>query len=283
MKVQYYRIFVEKTKQLSFFDEKPSSKKELIYDAFNMRKALHFKAGQQSLAYMTHKEAGPYIIGTLAKVTKVNIQKSPEENFETQSLESWPHVPIIINTDADPESGQSIIIGFKRSIFKNPLFQLRALAKQLTQETIAAKGYELAINNISDKDDFWKHIKEYEGFISSLTFEFAAPNLFNTKDSLNDELREARDEFKITTAQIKLENSSGELSVPKNSEFINQGLQYISDGGGAYRIKLKNKRTVSSGDTTRSNIIEEIGFEIAANDRSTLEEFCDKLFLWLKR
>lgn len=283
MKAQYYRIFIESTKQLSLFSPASTSKKELIYRAFNVRQALHFKSGSQNLAFMTHTEAGPYIIGSLAKVARINIQKSPEENFATESIESWPHVPVIINTDSDPESGQSIIIGFNKSIFKNPLVQLRALAKLLTNLSLEEHGYEIAINNISEKDDFWNHIKEYEGMISSLTFDFEAPNLFNTKDSLNDELREARDEFKMTHAQVKLENSSGELNIPRDSEFVNQGLQYISDGGGGYKIKLKNKRTVSSGDATKTTTIEETEFEIVSRDRSTLEAYCDKLFLWLKR
>lgn len=283
MKVQYYRIFVEKTRQLSLFDAHNSKKQDLIYEAFNVRKPLYFKAGKQRLVFLTKVEVGPYILGTLAKAAHVNVQKSPEEGFVTESIESWPHVPVIINTDPNPKTGQSIIIGWNRAVFENPLFQLRILARELTRTSILDKGYEMAINTITDRGDFWRHIKDYRGHINSLTFSFEAPNLFGTKDALNDELRDAQDSFGITRAQVSLENSAGELNVPEDNQFVNESLKYISDGGGSYKIKLKNKRSISSREATKAASLEDIEFEIATNDRKAFEKLCDKLFLWLDR
>ena len=135
MKIQYYRIFVVKTKQLSLFDDAQGavSKADLIYEVFNVRQPFYFTAGSQRLVYVTQKDAGTYILGTLAKAARVNVQKPPEEDFATESIESWPHVPIIINTSADPSTGQSVIVGFNRSIFKNPIYQLRKLTKELSK------------------------------------------------------------------------------------------------------------------------------------------------------
>lgn len=284
MRIQYYRIFIAKTKQLSLFDDAQAevSKSDLIYEVFNVRQPFYFTAGSQRLAYVTQKDAGTYILGTLAKAAHVNVQKSPEEGFITESIESWPHVPIIINTSSDPSTGQSIVVGFNRSIFKNPLYQLRILTKELSKG-VEARGYELAVNTISDKDDFWKNIKQNQGFIKSLTFSFAAPNLFGTEDSLNDELRDARDSFGMTNTEVKIENSSSELSIPEGNQFVDQSLRYVADGGGSYKIKLKNKRVIQSKELTKSSVIEDIELEIASQDRSTLEQFCDKLFLWLGR
>lgn len=283
MKVQYYRIFVEKTKQLSLFDAPNVKKQDLIYEAFNVRKPLYFTIGGQRLVFLTKMEKGQYILGTLAKAAHISVQKSPEEDFVTESVESWPHVPVIINTGSNPQTGQSIIIGWKKSVFKNPLFQLRALVKELTAASLADKGYEMAINTITDKDDFWRHVKDNKGFISSLRFSFEAPNLFGTKDSLNDELRDAQDAFGITRAQVNLENSAGELDIPKDSQFIDESLKYISDGGGSYTLKLKNKRTISSKEATKTNGVEDVEFELSVSDREAFEKLCDKLFLWLDR
>ena len=89
MKIQYYRIFIAKTKQLSLFNNgEDISKSDMIYEVFNVRKPFYFTAGSQKLAYITQKDAGTYILGTLAKAAHVNVQKSPEQGFVTESLSS---------------------------------------------------------------------------------------------------------------------------------------------------------------------------------------------------
>ena len=265
---------------MSLLDEKSITKQDLIYEAFNVRQPLYFNFMKQRLAYVAQKEAGPYIIGTLAKASHVNIQKPPEEDFAIESLESWPHVPVIINTSSD-SSGQSILIGYVQSIFPSPISQLRALTEAIVEQKLRSMGYDLAINAISDESDFWKYVKENKGEITSLSFDFAAPNFFNTKDKLNDELREAKKQYDITHAQIKLDNEFGALKIPEKNKFIEEGLKYVAGGGGEYKLVLKTKQTISNKDATKSVTLNEKELEIAFQKRSELEAFCDKLFLWL--
>lgn len=283
MKIQYYRIFIERTKQLSLLDDTTLTKKQLIDEAFNLRTGPHyFNMGSRKYAFVVHKEAGNYIYASLAKYSHVNVEHSPEENFQIEAVESWPNVPIIINTSDDPEIGQSIAIELDKAIFRSPIVQLKKLVEELAHRSIRIKGYEIALHPITEIQDFWDVIKNYKGNIHALTFEFSAPNLFKTNDSLNDELRNAEDTFGMTNASIKLENSEGALNVPEDNKFVEQGLKYITDGGGEYRIQVKNKRTITSSESIRSTVIDETEFEIATKNKDTLIDFCDRLFLWLK-
>jgi hypothetical protein len=284
MKIQFYRLFVEKTKQLSLLEDKKITKKDLLYEAFNIRQPLHFKNATQELAFITQKEAGSqYIYGTLAKASHVSVSMPPEENFQLQQIETWPHVSVLINIDSDPETGQTLAIEYKPSIFDNPIVQLRALLIEITKKKLREKGYEIAVNPITDKHEFWSVVKDNAGHISSLSFDFAAPNLFKTKDELNKELKEATEEFGITSTEINLKNSEGELKIPENNPFVKQGLEYVSRGGGEYRLKLKNKKIITSEESVKSKVIDETEFEVSTQKASELKEFCDKLFLWLKR
>lgn len=284
MKLVYYRIFVAKTSQLSFFDDVKTTKPELIEKAFSsITEPIHFSFSERKYAYVIQKIAPPYIYATLAKQSDIKIQRSPEEGFETDSVESWPNVPIIINFDGNESTGQSIAVELNKQVFEHPHVQIRSLISVLNSKILKNLGYEMALNPITAQSDFWQAINDNEGDLKSVEFEFAAPNLFGTKDSLNDELRDARDSFHMTKASVKLENSEGELKVPESNNFINEGIKYIADGGGKYTLKLTHRRTITSEESIQSKEIEEVQLEIAAKNEETLKDFCDKLFLWLKR
>lgn len=283
MKLVYYRVFVAKASQLSLLDDNTLSKPELINKAFtSSSEPIYFNSGDRKFAFVVHKVAEPYIFASLAKQSQVKIQHSPEEDFETESIETWPNVPIIINTSPEPDTGQSLAVELNKSVFEFPHVQIRKLVAELNSRILKSLGYEMAIHPITEQDDFWQTVEQHEGNIKAVEFEFSAPNLFGTNDSLNNELREARDSFGMTKTAIKIENSEGELKVPANSAFINEGIGYISEGGGEYKIHLTNRRTVTSEESVRSKVVEETDLKIAASSKETLKDFCDTLFSWLK-
>lgn len=283
MKLVYFRIFVARASQLSLLDDTSLSKPELIEKAFtSTNEPVYFNSGDRKYAYVVNKIAPPYIYASLAKQSQVKIQHSPEEDFETEAIETWPNVPIIINTSADPESGQTVAVELNKAVFEFPHVQIRRLVTELNRLILKNLGYEMAINPITERNDFWDTVKQYDGNINSVEFEFAAPNLFGTNDSLNNELKDARDSFGMTKTSIKLENSEGELHVPESNQFVKEGIKYISDGGGEYKIRLTDRRTVTSDDSIKSKVVEETELEIAASKAETLKDFCDTLFSWLK-
>lgn len=282
MKFQYYRIFVERVKQQSLLDEPHIEKQDLLYEAFNQRTPLHFRNGGQKLAFVAQKESEPYILGSLAKSTTVSIQHAPEENFETEEMTSWPRVPIVISVSSDEVVGQCIAIGINQQVFEHPLVQLKKLAEELNRLVLKPKGFEMIINAVTYETNFWHTVDEYKGKIKSIKFNYASPNLFNTEDKLNDELRHARDVFGATNSSVELENDEGGLNVPEDDPFMKQSVDYVTKGGGDYKIKLTKRRTVTSEDSVAAKEVDETEIEISAKTKSTLKEMCDKLFLWLK-
>jgi hypothetical protein len=282
MKLQFHRLFVERTKQLSLLDEENLTKSDLLDLAFNLRAPFYFNIGDSRYAYVAQKESGSYIYASLAKASHVTVEHGPEEDFEEEDIESWPHIPLIINTDSDPVTGQSIAIELNQAVFRHPHVQLNRLVQELVNKYVRQKGFEMAINPITEQGEFWESIEKYSGNIRALTFEFASPNLFKSEDSLNDELRVATEAFGMTNTSIKIENSEGELKVPKDNTFVQQGIKYITDGGGQYKIQA-TKRTITSQESIKTEEIDKLELEIAVKNKEQLKVFCDRLFLWLKR
>jgi hypothetical protein len=282
MRLQYYRVFLERTKQLSLLDDTETTKQDLLYEAFNQRTPVHFTNAKQQLAFVTHTESDTYIYASLAKSTQVSIQHAPEEGFVVEEVTSWPKVPILINTDNDPQTGQTVAIGINQQIFDQPLIQLRKLASELNKRVFKNRGYEMIINPISISNDFWGVVSDYKGKIKALKFSYASPNLFNTNDSLNDELKHARDIFKATNSAVELENGEGGLELPEDDPYIKQSVDYVAQGGGDYRIKLTSRRVITSEDSVATKEVEELELDISTKTKSTFKTMCDTLFLWLK-
>lgn len=282
MKFQYYRIFLDPITQLSLLPfEAKLSKKDILEKVFYRREPLYFNNGGQRLAYKTHLKVGDYIYGSVARHSQLTLNHSPEEDFKKESVDNWPVCRVLINISDDPITGQSIAFESDLAVFRTPLVQLRQLAREL-RKPLYSFGYEMNINPITEQQDFWNIIAASQGRIKDITFTFDAPNLFGTGDKLNDELRDARDSFLMTKATIKLENPDAQLQIPKDSEFVKQGVQYVTDGGGEYKIRVRGRKTYSSSDSVRTGSFDDFEIELSTDDEVRLEALCDRVFSWLK-
>lgn len=282
MKFRYYRLFLEPIAQLSLLPQDAQlTKQEMLIRVFNPDKPLRFSSGSRNIVFMPKMMSEGYILGSLARRSSVTVIAPPEEDSKQESVLSWPFVNVIINTSNDPKSGQSVAIEFDQSIFQDTLPALKQLVHE-ANKMLYAYGYEAAINPINKRQDFWDIVSSAKGKIKDLTFTFNAPNLFQTDDKLNDELREATRSFMMTKATIQLENPEGNIVVPESNSFIKQSVQYIADGGGEYKIKAKGRRTYSSTDSVQTREFDEVELEVSIQNEQTFSKFCDKLFLWLK-
>ena len=76
---------------------------------------------------------------------------------------------------------------------------------------------------------------------------YTPPNLFNLKNKLEDDLREANQTFNTTSTQVVLENEMGNLDLPKNNELLKESAEYIDQGAGSYQVHLSvGKKVIKS-------------------------------------
>ncbi len=119
-------------------------------------------------------------------------------------------------------------------------------------------GYSLSIHPINKKEDFWTVINKCKGTIEEVVFDFSSPNLFNLKNELEDELKNTTKTFNTDSAAMVLRNKQGALNIPEDNPLIQQSVEYISKGGGDYKIKTLGEQ----GYMTSAKIIKTEKFEI---------------------
>jgi hypothetical protein len=276
MKVQFYRFVLNPATQVPLF-KKEKKKKDMALEALGEKYSFDYRGSQ--LAYVFHRIEGDYLLGSLGKRATLTRSLPPEKDFQETKEENWPHCRVFVKADGDPEEGQTIAIEFKGYIFPEPLHQLRALADKMNEELLTPEyGYTLSVNPVTTKQDFWQLVEQHKAEIEEVEFTFNAPNLFHLENELEDELKDAQKEFAgMTHASVGFHSEGGALKIPKN-KFVNQSVDYISRGGGEYKLKFHKKGYVSSKKNVKSKNVEEVDVEIESTDKNLFEHIFDKIF-----
>ncbi len=237
MKILLYRFFLNKTDQMTFFDRKDKGvgKIDLLKDVFS--KQYHFRYRKSELGYVLERYEDNFIYGKLGRRSTLSRILPPERDFKKELEENWLCSNVFIRLDGEPQGGQTIAIEYHSSTFRSPLSPLQAWANKIN-ETLSCEGYLLSIHPVTTERDFWTLVKSSKGKIQQLVLSFSAPNLFKIENNLNDDLKKLQKEYNATETSIGLSNPTGNLNISDSSKLVKQGVEYITKGGGDYKLRV---------------------------------------------
>ena len=282
MNFEFYRIFVSQLETLNILTE-VKTKHEAFLKAFSsISDPVYFNVDRNSYVFVEEKrEEGVYIYGQIGKRASVTRHLSPEKEFSTEELEDWPTVPVFINLTDNEVRGQSIAIGMSQRVALKPIKILNSFINELERKVLSDE-YALNINPVTRRKDFWDVIKSNKGAIEEVTFSFITPNLFKSSDKMDEELKYANKLMAAQNVDIKLENKSNGLNLSEDQPFAKRAVEYVSDGGGSYTIRVKGmQKAVKNGESVKSMQIEEFELSNLKNNDSQIEQICNKIFACL--
>ncbi len=276
MRILLFRYFVNKTAQQILFAPE-TSKKELMRKL--LEKTYYFDYRGSKLAYTYERSEGDYIFAKIGKKSSIVKHASPEKNFKKEKEEDWPNCMVFINIGENPENGQMIAFEYKRSIFQQPLKQLQEFINKINNKLLQ-HGLVATINPVTKEYDFWKIVEQNEGNIEELDLFFAAPNLLNIINTLNEDLKNLQEEFGITNTGVSLVNKNANLKIPKNNRLIKEGVEYITKGGGEFKFKIKGgiRSKIISSEQKIKSIELDLDVDLATTDPQTVKDFFNKIF-----
>lgn len=108
--------------------------------------------------------------------------------------------------------------------------------------------YVLEANAIVPSETFWNFVKENEGQITSIQFEFVAPNMFGEADDYDREMRDMHEIEKVQKAKLKLESKD---ALNLNTKKIQRAADYTIKGAGSIEAKTKKGKKYSSKDKAK--------------------------------
>ena len=270
MKFKHYRFFINKTSQIPLFSD-PRSSIEILIEIMNDDLVKDFTYRKSELGFVILDRIGSYLYCKFGKRSQISRTLSPQEKFEKESEVTWPNCNVFINTSSNNSNGQLILIESKVSVFKDPINALRGLADKIN-EKFQRYGYDLSINPISSKTGFWNIVDKYDGSLEEVIFHYNAPNLFNLDDKLNDDLRKAKREYNATETTIALKNPDSKLNVI-HTPLVDQSVEYITKGGGEYKLKV-GRKWFSSNDTVKTSSID---VDLTSSDKEVILDVFNRI------
>lgn len=267
MNFQYFRFFLSPM-QGNLFCQLEDSRINSIQEVFKTDFDGTYRGMPYTIRFSNQYDDILHL--KIAKHTSIKRNKSPEENFETELVEHWPYINMLVSPlkEINQDYGQIIAIEHKTSILDNPTNLLRNWADSKNQK-LQMYGYALSINPITQKESFWSIVKKYQGQIEEVIFEYAMPNLFNTNDTLEQDLKNANKNFNASKASISFSNKAGGLNLSEENTLLKQSAEYVDNGGGTFKLKKRGdkKYMVSAQRIKTKNFeIDDLRIEAETND-----------------
>lgn len=273
MKFLLFRFFINEINQQPLFSN-GNDRLTAIYDAFS-KTHIFSPQSNYTLAYVPNIILGKYIGATIGKKSHLSRILPPDQEFQREDQEHWPGIQIYIEVDEKNGDGQRIAVEINNEVFKNPINTLREFADAINKDNLFSAGLVLTINPIIEEHNFWEIVKTQK--VSELTFTFAPPNLFGLNRAIDKDLKEGKEKLNFTQVSVDIKNPQGKLTINEETPFVKQGLDYITSGGGNYKLKFDGKTISSEKNNIKTKTIEG-QIEIETENKDAFQAFIDKLF-----
>jgi len=256
MKLFLYRVSLTERSKGSLFDalsaesgeEVPQRKNELER-VFSKR----FDYSPNSRVKMTHfpiQNEDGYFAGVLGR-WMADTRPADEKNpFLEKDSNYWELSSYFFNANDDE---QVLGIEFNRSISSDHSRIVEAFVEGINKSGLC-KHYKFDIRSLNHDYDFWSAVTNYPKPITSLKFDFVAPNGPNNVEATREAMKMLHDDTNSPTIKQEFCNNEG---VDLNSKEIKARQEYASGGGGETVAKSGKKIVYNSVAQTRSEEVDD--------------------------
>ena len=249
--------------QTSLFPKQTFTQKEIIE-----RKNEFFKISLVNISenkkirtpMIIHWQDEDYFVLKVANKKVTTIYK----DFKPSDHPTEPFVYVLINNDPKVQK-----IGISENIqaFSNPMVVKNVLSKVFNRE-LEDLGLSITINNLFDKQDFWKIIENNTNKITYIDFQFVRPNLAKISKSLNEVFRNFSKDLNSHESHLSVKSpTNGVLeNLDKDNDTLKGLTEYSSNGGGNVKIKVKGvRKLINTNEKPVTVEVDEVNIEGVAD------------------
>jgi hypothetical protein len=198
------------------------------------------------------ERSGPgALVGRLGRPVTIEENLPPDKGLLEASHDGWKACVVIVDPE-DHEDGQKASVQLDVKVGK-PVSIFSALI-QAMNDSAATAPFTIEAEPIFDADTFWDFAAENKGEITSLTFEFVAPNgLWTSASSVKEELRAARETIGAKKIVTTFKSDDG---LDTNSERVKEAVNYVGQGSGEIKARARGRKVFSSTDKPKTVTLE---------------------------
>ena len=193
--------------------------------------------------YFCEKYGKLRILFKFSKKTLRKINDATDIDIESKLINDYPFSYILIDTKE-----QLVLIQKNSQLNSEPKTTMNLLAKVINK-ALEGQRVIFKLSPITETKTFWSVIDKHKGKLETIEFDLLSPNYLGAEYDTNELLREIKDECNNDSAKITLKSDTGNLALSKNSNFITNMIEYITNGGGRWFIKPVKQARITSEDS----------------------------------
>lgn len=244
--VYRYLLLPLKQKQIEIFGKKYTAneirdiKNQVFSDVLSTFLIDGWRSSRYELSSKVIYDEDDWFVFQLGR--KKEIEVTLRNLVKKEEVEDWPAATIVINNRLDT---QVICVSKDTGAFSSTQTVINILQENL-RDRLNRYGLMIDINKTFYHQDFWKMIKENEGDIRSLKFEFVSPNMANLNSELMVDLKGFRDKNNSQRTSLELsvdiKQSESSIEVSEEDEDIQKMVNYVSEGAGDITLHRRSKK-----------------------------------------
>lgn len=186
-----------------------------------------------------------FYVGKIAKLKKAQLGVETAEDIVELEADDWKAVILIVDTK------NQFIFARKNSTFGDVNHICNSIQMGINNTVIPEYNHKVFVEPVPSKGKFWEVVDSSDK-IYKIELVMISPNIMETNKTARDALESMKNLFNQERTIIKMENSAGELVIPR--EPVDGYVDYIEEGEGRWELviddnKTKKKKKYSSDGT----------------------------------
>lgn len=229
------RYFLDKDAQMHIDDYlDPKTKEDIFMELLAQLKAEKYLPGfigsQNYRVYFSKCFSDTRLLLKFAKRKDIVINNATETDIDKINRDDYPFSYIIVDT-----KNQLFLIQKNPELSSDVTVIIHSVEK-IFSSFLTDKNISLRLTPITESGSFWETVENNMGKISSVEFEFLSPNFLGQSYKINQLMKELKDNTNVDSMKMTMKNEKGHLTILDKYPFFKDALQYISNGGGKWKI-----------------------------------------------
>lgn len=193
-------------------------------------------------------ESHPLLMGRIGRAVNVEEHQPPEAGLREMLRDAW-RASLVFVDPRHHADGQKVAMENDRSV-GTPHAVFQSLVDQIN--AFSSGPYDIEVSPITDPGTFWDFVENNKGEVTSVTFEFLAPNMFGIKDDWDKEMKSLKDKENVQKTKLTIENKRG---LNLKTKRIKTAVNHASRGTGTIKAKTaKGKKFNSNSRVKKARI-----------------------------
>lgn len=219
-------------------DGRPLTREEWLREVFKQGIQFQHRGAIFHYAPEVGHDVRGAIVGRIGREVTVAENEPPEGHLAPKERGVWRAAVVLIDP-THHEDGQKVAVEHLAAV-GSPVPIFESLAGQIN---VRSEPFVLEVNAIVPSETFWNFVRAHEGDVTSIQFEFVAPNMFGEADDYDREMRDMHQQERAQKAKLKLESKDG---LNLNTGRVKRAADYTIKGAGSIEARTRSGKKYSS-------------------------------------